>query len=120
MNIFKLLSIFIVTVSTCTISLSACSEQNKTALKITEQTKANELKEQFKQWEKNQNPQLLKKYQNYLAKNLKNPPNLFDISINRHLTKPECLQYRFSIAPEKQWKNLVNTLQFISVHDKNR
>lgn len=106
-NTFKTTTVILI------ITLSACAEQNQASTRTAEQLKTDELHQQFQQWKKHQNPQQLKKYQDYLAKNLKNPPNLFDISINRHLSKPECLQYRFAIAPESQWKNLVDSLKLI-------
>ena len=93
--------------------LSSCTEQNQL---LEAQKQEKELQAQFALW-KSQNHEYAEKYERYLAKNLKNPPNLFDLSINRHLfrpqTKPECFQYRFSIVPESEWKNIIQPFKLM-------
>lgn len=93
--------------------LNACEVQNTTE-KLTQQgTQQDALYQAFKQWKAAQDPQLLQEYQAYLAQHLQHPPSLFELTFNAHIQRPECLQYRFALADQSQWKNVVQPLKLI-------
>ena len=104
-------------VSKCTllsmVFLSGCAEssapkQIKDQLAVDQKTL-----QAFEQWKTQQNSQTLQKYQQFLAKELKQPPTLFELSYNKHISKAECLKYQFALAPQQQWKNLVKPLKLL-------
>ena len=67
----------------------------------------------FHLWKKQQSSKTIKKYQQFLAKELKQPPTLFELSYNKHIKDPTCLKYQFALAPQQQWKNLVKPLKLL-------
>lgn len=85
----------------------ASSQQQKA------QSQTIKLEKEFEQWLAQQDKQKIQAYQQYLAKHLKHPPSLFELSYNKHVKKQECLQERFSMVPQDKWKNIVAALKLI-------
>lgn len=95
--------------------LVACKDDTEQQLISTAQPSSNaeKLQQEFETWRQQQDQKQIDAYQQYLAKHLQQPPSLFALSYNIHIKKPECMQYRFGLAPESQWKNIVKPLQLI-------
>lgn len=95
------------------IVLTAChSREDADQLKnITFPDKTTE--QQFKNWYTGNNRILLDEYRSYLAKYLKNTPNVFQLSYNQSNELKGCEQYQFTIPPKQYWKNIINSLKLI-------
>ena len=98
------------------LSLAACSPDNDAKVnhkKKTEPASTPKYLNEFETWKKSQDQQLLLDYQNYFKGKVKQVPTLYELTLNSHPLKAECLQHRFSLPPKKLWGNLIKPLQLI-------
>ena len=76
-------------------------------------TPAAQYQQQFEQWKRTQDPQLIAEYETFFQSKVKQVPTLYELTLNSHPLNAECQQHRFSLPPKKLWSNLVAPLQLI-------
>ena len=76
-------------------------------------TPAAQYQQQFEQWKRTQDPQLIAEYETFFQSKVKQVPTLYELTLNSHPLNAECQQHRFSLPPKKLWSNLVEPLQLI-------
>ena len=69
--------------------------------------------QQFQAWLKTQPPQHVQAYQQLLARHLKHPPSLFELTYNSHPASKDCLYQPFALPPEKLWANIIPPLKLL-------
>ncbi len=93
--------------------LTACHHQTSNQ-KLQDVQYPNEIiQKEFVNWYSGENEKNLNQYHDYLAKYLKKPPNVFELSYNQSNGLDGCQKYQFLVPPQIYWKNIVNPLQLI-------
>lgn len=78
-----------------------------------EQLTLQQQQQQFQAWLKTQPPQHVQAYQQLLARHLKHPPSLFELSYNSHPASKDCFYQPFALPPEKLWANIIPPLKLL-------